>query len=60
MHPCFRISPSRKGKRRSHNALRPQHAVQCPNCQSAKRPHQACPTCGYVRPGLMVKVGGEE
>lgn len=60
MHPCFRTSPSRKGKRRSHHALKAHHSVKCPNCQAAKQPHKACGSCGYVRPGLLVKTGGEE
>ncbi|MCH8315649.1 MAG: 50S ribosomal protein L32 [Phycisphaerales bacterium] len=58
--PAFRTSPSRKGKRRSHHALRADHTVLCPNCGAAKRPHHACPSCGYVRPGLQVTSGEEE
>ena len=54
-NPKRRHSKSRRGKRRSHLAMRPQHAVVCPNCGAAKRPHQACPSCGYVRPGLTIK-----
>jgi len=41
-------------------ALKTQATTLCPNCRSAKQPHQACPSCGYVRPGLLVKVGGDE
>ncbi|MHC5004309.1 MAG: 50S ribosomal protein L32 [Planctomycetota bacterium] len=55
--PAFRTSPSRKRKRRSHHALRPVNAVQCPSCGDAKLPHRACPSCGYVRPGLQIKTG---
>ncbi len=40
--------------RRSHSALKPIHAVRCPNCGSAKYPHAACTDCGYVRPGLKI------
>lgn len=60
MHPCFRTSPSRKGKRRSHHALKAQQSVRCPNCQAAKLPHRACAACGYVRPGLLIKTGAED
>jgi large subunit ribosomal protein L32 len=42
--------------RRSHNALKPIGNVKCPNCGSAKLPHAACSACGYVRPGLKLKV----
>ncbi|MHC4910004.1 MAG: 50S ribosomal protein L32 [Planctomycetota bacterium] len=57
--PAFRTSPARKRKRRSHLALKPGHAVLCPNCGEAKRPHTACAACGYVRAGLQVKTAGE-
>jgi large subunit ribosomal protein L32 len=57
--PCFRTSPARKRKRRSHHAIKSSHTVQCPNCGNAKFPHKACMSCGYVRPGLQVNVGGE-
>lgn len=60
MNPPFRTSQARKRKRRSHMALKAEHSVLCPNCRAAKRPHSACSSCGYVRPGLQVKVGGEE
>jgi large subunit ribosomal protein L32 len=53
--PCFRQSPGRKRKRRSHHALRAVHTVLCPNCNEAKQPHTACPGCGYVRPGLQLR-----
>lgn len=46
--------------RRSHDALRADHAVQCPNCGSTKRPHAACRECGYVRPGLKLALSKEE
>ncbi|MHC4992927.1 MAG: 50S ribosomal protein L32 [Planctomycetota bacterium] len=58
--PAFRTSPTRKRKRRSHLALKRTGSVQCPNCGDAKMPHRACPSCGYVRPGLQVKSAGEE
>lgn len=56
--PCFRTSPSRKRKRRSHHALKRTQTINCPNCDAAKRPHEACSSCGYVRPGLLVKTSG--
>ncbi|TVQ52967.1 MAG: 50S ribosomal protein L32 [Phycisphaerales bacterium] len=58
--PAFRTSPSRKRKRRSHHALKPVQTVMCPSCGSAKRPHAACTSCGYVRPGLQIKTTGDE
>lgn len=58
--PALRTSASRKRKRRSHHALRPVNTTLCANCGAAKRPHQACPSCGYVRPGLQIKTGEDE
>jgi len=31
------------------------HTVSCPNCGGSKRPHTACKSCGYVRPGLQLR-----
>ena len=60
MHPTHRISRSRKLKRRSHDALRATHTTLCPNCGSPRKPHAACGECGYVRPGLTIKLSKEE
>jgi large subunit ribosomal protein L32 len=57
--PCFRTSPGRTRRRRSHHAIKAEHTVLCPNCGSAKRPHSACSGCGYVRPGLSMKTQPE-
>lgn len=54
MLPKLRISPSRKGKRRSHQAISKVHTVTCPVTGLPKLPHAACPTSGYVRPGLQI------
>ncbi|MSR18158.1 MAG: 50S ribosomal protein L32 [Phycisphaerales bacterium] len=60
MNPAFRTSPGRKRRRRSHHAIKATNTLGCPNCGSAKRPHTACSSCGYVRPGLQLKsLGGE-
>ncbi|HRP63819.1 MAG TPA: 50S ribosomal protein L32 [Phycisphaerales bacterium] len=58
--PAFRTSPSRKRKRRAHHALKATQSVLCANCGNAKRPHAACTSCGYVRPGLQIKTDGDE
>lgn len=61
MLPCQRKSRSQSKKRRSHlwRANLPTHSVRCPNCGSPKLPHAACGDCGYVRPGLKLKVSKE-
>ncbi len=58
--PCFRHSPSRRDKRRTHHTLKRPASVLCPNCGAARKPHHACPGCGYVRPGLTVRTTGSE
>ncbi|MBM4112625.1 MAG: 50S ribosomal protein L32 [Phycisphaerae bacterium] len=60
MNPAFRTSPGRTRRRRSHHAIKATHTVLCPQCQSPKRPHGACGNCGYVRPGLQLKVAQPE
>ena len=60
MLPKQKISRTRKLKRRSHHALRATHTVVCPNCGSRRLPHAACSNCGYVRPGLQVKLSKED
>ncbi len=60
MHPTHRVSPGRTRRRRSHHALKGTQAVQCPSCGTPKKPHCACPECGYVRPGLTIRSNDEE
>ena len=56
MLPAFRSSPGRTRRRRAHHALSSAQTVTCPNGGATKRPHTACRDCGYVRPGLQLKV----
>ncbi len=60
MLPMQKISKRRKRIRRSHHALSIVCSVVCPNCGSAKKPHVSCMNCGYVRPGLSLKINEEE
>ena len=60
MLPSQKLSRSRTRKRRSHHAMQPVHVVDCPRCNSPKLPHTACDNCGYVRPGLSLKIEKEE
>ena len=49
-------------------AILPLEAVMCKAAQlgfdgitlAAKRPHAACKSCGYVRPGLQIRAAEEE
>lgn len=45
--PKSKISRSRRGMRRSHNALSAPTVHNCENCGSMKRPHYVCTSCGY-------------
>lgn len=47
--PKSKISKSKSGMRRSHNALKRQPIRSCPNCNSLTKPHNVCPSCGYYR-----------
>ncbi|PJK29614.1 50S ribosomal protein L32 [Minwuia thermotolerans] len=47
--PKSKISPSRRGMRRSHDKLSAAKTHECPNCGEIKRPHHLCPACGHYR-----------
>lgn len=45
--PKRRVSHARQGERRSHLAIELPKLEECPHCHEQKRPHHACPNCGY-------------
>lgn len=45
--PKKKVSPSRRGMRRSHEALKPETRLECANCGELKRPHHVCGSCGH-------------
>ena len=45
--PKKKISKSRRGQRRAHDALPANSYRECPNCGEFKRPHHLCAACGY-------------
>lgn len=45
--PKKKTSPSRRGMRRSHEALPREAHNDCPNCGELRRPHNVCSHCGY-------------
>lgn len=55
MLPVQRKTHSQTRLGRSHDAIKATQTVDCPNCGNPKRPHTACRSCGYVRPGLSLK-----
>jgi len=49
------LGKGRKGRRRSHDALKARNLVACPNCRELRLPHQVCPACGYYKGIHVVK-----
>jgi large subunit ribosomal protein L32 len=60
MLPVKKMSKSRTRTRRAHNALKPTNYSICPQCSSAKLPHAACGSCGYVNPSRKLDLGKED
>ncbi|CAD7337726.1 50S ribosomal protein L32 [Sphingomonadales bacterium 56] len=55
--PKRKTSPSRRGMRRSHDALRVEAYQECSNCGELKRPHNLCEGCGHYNGREVVAVG---
>ncbi len=47
--PKKRTSRSKRGKRRSHDALSHPAISTCPECGAAMAPHRVCPECGMFK-----------
>ena len=45
--PKKKTSKSKKNMRRSHEALKANPMMECPNCGEMMRPHHVCEACGY-------------
>ena len=45
--PKRKVSPSRRGMRRSHDSLKVEAFTECQNCGELKRPHHLCMACGH-------------
>ena len=45
--PKSKITGSRRGMRRSHDALSSSNPNECTNCGELKRPHHVCASCGH-------------
>ncbi len=56
MIPTHRVTTGRKGRRRSHHALKATKPTMCPLSGTPKQHHRASKQSGYVRPGLVIKV----
>ncbi|WP_085784018.1 50S ribosomal protein L32 [Candidatus Nucleicultrix amoebiphila] len=47
--PKKKTSKSRRDMRRSHHAIKPALASECPNCGERKLSHHVCVKCGHYR-----------
>lgn len=45
--PKQKISKSRRGQRRSHDAISGSAYVECQNCGELMRTHHVCTSCGF-------------
>ncbi|QNT78846.1 50S ribosomal protein L32 [Entomobacter blattae] len=57
--PKKKTSPSRRGMRRSHEALSAAAYQECPNCGELMRPHNVCSHCGYYHGREVVASGNQ-
>ncbi|MGI6741804.1 MAG: 50S ribosomal protein L32 [Brevefilum sp.] len=48
-HPKIKISPGRRDRRRSHDALKTRNYLTCPNCGETRLPHRICSNCGHYQ-----------
>ena len=53
--PKSKITKSKRGMRRAHDALRSINSTECPNCGELKLPHHVCASCGYYGHGKTSK-----
>ncbi len=56
--PKKKTSKSRRNMRRSHDAIKSNTYVECPECGELKRPHHVCPSCGQYKGREVIEVGG--
>lgn len=54
--PKQRHTKSRRNKRRSHLALKPDNFSLCPKCKTPVLPHHACLNCGYYKERQVIDV----
>ena len=55
--PKRKVSPHRRGNRRSHDSLKVEAFHECPGCGELKRPHNLCLACGHYNGREIVAVG---
>ena len=56
--PKRKVSPHRRGNRRSHDSLRVEAFHECGNCGELKRPHNLCSACRHYTGRLIMEPKG--
>ncbi|MEF9985092.1 MAG: 50S ribosomal protein L32 [Malacoplasma sp.] len=51
-----RVTPSRKGMRRSHHALTPTTLTECKKCGKSILPHRVCNACGFYKNKKIINI----
>ena len=54
--PKRKTTPSKRGMRRSHHALKRTSYIECDNCGALHLPHHVCDACGYYRGNKIIDV----
>ncbi|KKR58461.1 MAG: 50S ribosomal protein L32 [Candidatus Curtissbacteria bacterium GW2011_GWA1_40_47] len=54
--PKKKHAKARTRKRKAAISLKIPELVACQRCQNLKFPHQACPSCGFYKEGIELKV----
>jgi large subunit ribosomal protein L32 len=54
--PKRKYAKARQGKRRNHIGVATPALERCPQCNSLKLPHHACPTCGSYNGREVVQI----
>jgi len=57
--PKSKITRSKRGMRRAHQALVADNPAECPNCGELKRPHHVCAACGHYAERQVVTIADD-
>ena len=53
--PKSKITRSKRGMRRAHDALKKVNSTECANCGELKLPHHVCASCGHYGHGNSLR-----
>ena len=54
--PKKKVSRSRRGNRRAHDAIVMNTIIECANCGAEKLPHHICPSCGFYNKKKVISL----